>query len=340
MFKARYYRADGAASGEQALPEWLFDGVVNQSVMHRVVQAYRANQRQGTASAKTRSEVAGGSHKPWRQKGTGRARQGTIRAAQWEGGGVAFPPIPHSWRQGVPRKVRALARRSALNSRADGERVMVIDSFQIEAPKTKAIIQVLDAMGAEGKVLILTDGVKENVYLSARNLTNVETRPFGEESVYDILWANVVVIEKEALEGAEPSRADREAAASARTGEPEIRVRQRDEAEEQAERRRARMGHKKKSEASQAEAATAKPEPAKAKPSTQTASDDDGIDVATVKLPKVADLAAFLGQFDDVADVSALQERDSRKTAQGYYEARLVELGGATDADAVAEEEG
>ncbi|MCG6956269.1 MAG: 50S ribosomal protein L4, partial [Gemmatimonadetes bacterium] len=111
MYKARYYKADGKKGKARALPEVLFNGVVNEGVMHQAVKAYLANQRQGTAAAKTRSEVSGGNSKPWRQKGTGRARQGTTRAAQWEGGGRAFPPIPHSWRQKVPRKVKALARR-------------------------------------------------------------------------------------------------------------------------------------------------------------------------------------------------------------------------------------
>ena len=127
MYKARYYKADGKKGRARALPESLFDGVVNDAVMHQVVKVYLANQRKGTGSAKTRSEVAGGSRKPWRQKGTGRARQGTIRAVQWEGGGVAFPPIPHSWRQRVPKKVKALARRSALNDRAENDRVVLVD---------------------------------------------------------------------------------------------------------------------------------------------------------------------------------------------------------------------
>ena len=116
MFKARYYKTDGSKGRARPLPTSLFDGVVNEAVLHQVVKAYLANQRQGTAAGKNRSAVAGGSRKPWRQKGTERARQGTIRAPQWVGGGLAFPPIPHSWRQRVPRKVKALARRSAFNA--------------------------------------------------------------------------------------------------------------------------------------------------------------------------------------------------------------------------------
>jgi len=202
MFKAAYYKTDGKKGKARALPESLFDGVVNEPVLHQVVKAYLANQRQGTASAKNRSAVAGGSRKPWRQKGTGRARQGTIRAAQWAGGGRAFPPIPHSWRQKVPRKVKALARRSAFNARAEGDRVVLVDAFAMDAPKTATLRDYLATIEVGGrKVLILTDGVKENVYLSARNMPHVEVQPFGTESVYDILWADTVIIEREAIDG-------------------------------------------------------------------------------------------------------------------------------------------
>ena len=201
MFKARYYKADGKKGRARALPETLFDGVVNEGVMHLVVKAYLSNQRRGTGSAKARSDVAGGSRKPWRQKGTGRARQGTIRAAQWEGGGRAFPPIPHSWRQRVPKKVRALARRSALNDRAEDNRVVLADLPEMESPRTRDLVTFLSAIDAPGKVLVLTDGKNENVYLSSRNVSGVSVLPFGGESVYDVLWAHTVVIERSALEG-------------------------------------------------------------------------------------------------------------------------------------------
>ena len=202
MYKAAYYKIDGKKGRARALPDWLFDGVVNEGVLHQVVKAHLANKRQGTAAAKTRSDVKGGGRKPFRQKGTGRARQGTIRAAQMEGGGVAFPPIPHSWNQKVPRKVKGLARRSALNARAEEDRVILIDALKFEAPKTSQLRDYLGSIEAEGKVLILTEGLNENLYLSARNLTTVQVRPFGEESTYDILWATKVVIERGALENA------------------------------------------------------------------------------------------------------------------------------------------
>jgi large subunit ribosomal protein L4 len=200
MYKARYYKADGKKGRARALPDVLFDGVVNESVMHQVVKAYLANQRQGTAAAKTRSEVSGGNNKPWRQKGTGRARQGSIRAVQWEGGGIAFPPIPHSWRQRVPKKVKSLARRSALNDRAESDRVVLADLPAMERPKTQELRGFLGTLEVPGKILILTDGKKENVYLSARNLTDVSVLRFGDESVYDVLWAHTVVIERSAVD--------------------------------------------------------------------------------------------------------------------------------------------
>ncbi len=208
MFKARYYKEDGKKGKARALPDAIFDGVVNEPVMHQAVKAYLNNQRQGTASAKTRSDVRGGSRKPWRQKGTGRARQGTIRAVQWEGGGVAFPPIPHSWRTKLPKKVRTLARRSALNDRAESDRVVLADLPQMERPRTRDLLAFIQGMELEGKTLILTDGSNRNVYLSARNLDQIQVMAFGDESVYDVLWANTVVIEKAAMDAAEAGAGD------------------------------------------------------------------------------------------------------------------------------------
>lgn len=201
MYKARYYKADGKKGRARALPDVLFDGVVNEGVLHQVVKVYLNNQRQGTGSAKNRSAVRGGSRKPWRQKGTGRARQGSIRSVQWAGGGRAFPPIPHSWRQQVPKKMKGLARRSAFNARAEEDRVVLIDAMEMEAPKTRELREYLEAIELDGaKVLVLTDGLKKNVYLSARNLPTVEVHPFGEESPYHILHADVVVIERGAVD--------------------------------------------------------------------------------------------------------------------------------------------
>ncbi len=201
MAKARYYDSDGTAGEARELPGDLFDGVVNESVLHQAVTAYLANQRQGTGSAKNRSAVRGGGRKPWRQKGTGRARQGTIRAPQWVGGGRAFPPQPHSWRQRLPKKVRALARRSAFNARAQDDRVVVVGEWSWDEPKTRRLMELLATMEVEGKVLILTDGVRENLVLSARNVPEVQVLPFGHESAYDVLWAKTVIIEGSAIDG-------------------------------------------------------------------------------------------------------------------------------------------
>ncbi len=200
IFKARYYKADGKKGRARTLPAPLFNGIVNEGVVHQAVRAYLANQRQGTSAAKTRSDVAGGGRKPWRQKGTGRARAGTIRSPIWAGGGVAFPPIPHSWRQRLPKKVRTLARHSALNDRAENDRVIIADLPEMKSPKTRDLVAFVSAIDVPGKVLLLTDGVNKNLYLSSRNLPGVSVVPFGEESVYDVLWAHTVLIERGALE--------------------------------------------------------------------------------------------------------------------------------------------
>jgi large subunit ribosomal protein L4 len=201
MLTARYFNAAGEPAETFELPQDLFDGVVNEPVLHQAVKAYLANQRQGTSATKTRGNVSGGSRKIWRQKGTGRARQGSIRAPHWRGGGVAFGPTPRSYRQELPRKVRALARRSAFNSKALSEKIAVIERFELEAPKTRLVAQLLSRMDLNGrKYLLLTDGVNESLVRSARNLPNVRVLPFVQASVYDVLNNGHLVIEKAALE--------------------------------------------------------------------------------------------------------------------------------------------
>jgi large subunit ribosomal protein L4 len=208
MLSAKYFKADGAADGDRELPTDPFDGVVNEAVLHQAIKAYLANQRQGTAAVKTRGKVAGGGRKIWRQKGTGRARQGSIRAPHWKGGGVVFGPIPRDYRQDLPRRVRGLARRSAFNTRARNEQVSLIERLDVDAPKTKAIVALLDRIGlGERKVLILTDGVKSNVVLSARNLPNVSVLPYAEASAYDVLNAMELLIEASAFELAAQEKA-------------------------------------------------------------------------------------------------------------------------------------
>ena len=204
MLTARYFSVSGEPGDALELPEDLFDGVVNEAVLHQVIKAYLANQRQGNASTKTRAEVSGGNSKVWKQKGTGRARQGSTRAPHWRHGGVAFGPRPRSYHQDLPKKVKALGRRSAFNKRALNNEVAVIEGFDVSAPKTKQIIELLAKIGiGEQKVLILTDGQNENVFRSARNLQNVQVLPFREASAYEVLNARQVLIEAEALRPAE-----------------------------------------------------------------------------------------------------------------------------------------
>jgi large subunit ribosomal protein L4 len=204
MLTARYFSVSGEPGDALELPEDLFDGVVNEAVLHQVIKAYLANQRQGNASTKTRSEVSGGGKKIWKQKGTGRARQGSIRAPHWRHGGVAFGPRPRGYHQDLPKKVKALARRSAFNKRALNNEVSVIERFDVAAPKTRQIIELLAKIGiGEQKILILTDGQNENVYRSARNLQHVQVLPFREVSAYEVLNARQVLIEAQALRPAE-----------------------------------------------------------------------------------------------------------------------------------------
>lgn len=209
MIKATTYDAGGKAGSETGLPEDLFDGTVNEDVLHQVVTATRSNARHGKASSKGRSDVSGGSRKPWRQKGTGRARQGTIRAAQWRGGGVVFGPSPRSFGARIPKGMRRLAIRSALNARAMDGDLAVIPPLELDAPKTKAVADLLAGIGTDGgNVLILTDGNKTNVHLSARNIPAVLVRPWGEASAYDVLWADLVLVEATALSGAKAAAPD------------------------------------------------------------------------------------------------------------------------------------
>jgi len=199
-FQAAAFTALGTPREQVKLPAEVFDGVVNMPVMHRVVTAYLANQREGNAATKTRGFVVGGNQKPWRQKGTGRARAGSIRSPLWPGGGTVFGPQPRSYDQQVPKKMRALARRSAFNARAREESVFVIDHFTYEEPKTKVLTGLLQRMGVDGqKVLILTDGAKPNVYLSGRNLPRVQVLPYADVSTYHLLWSDVVLIEATAI---------------------------------------------------------------------------------------------------------------------------------------------
>ncbi len=200
-YRASAYTALGTARTEKVqLPESTFDGVINMPVMHQAVKAFLANQRQGNASTKIRKYVTGGNQKPWKQKGTGRARQGSTRAPHWVGGGTVFGPTPRAYDQYVPRQVRALAKKSALNARATEGAIYVIDVFNFDAPKTSALVGLIAKLEvADKKVLVLTDGVKPNVFLSGRNIPNVHVMPYGDSSTYHILWSDVVLVEAGAI---------------------------------------------------------------------------------------------------------------------------------------------
>ncbi|PYP42119.1 MAG: 50S ribosomal protein L4 [Gemmatimonadetes bacterium] len=206
MIEAPLYSAAGARQKAAfALPGDLFDGTVHEPVLHQAVKTYLGNQRQGTAMTKTRSFVSGGNQKPWRQKGTGRARQGTTRAPHWRGGGIVFGPIPRDYRAGLPRKVRQLARRSAFNARAREEAVFVVEAMEFAAPKTSQLAGLLQKMGLEGKkVLVLSNGLNPNLVLSGRNIPSVEVMRFADASAYDVIWADSVVVEQGALSGEAP----------------------------------------------------------------------------------------------------------------------------------------
>ena len=197
---AAAYTAGGTKRDAVTLPTDLFDGTINFPVMHHAVKAYLANRRQGNASTKTRGVVTGGNQKPWKQKGTGRARQGSIRAPHFVGGGTAFGPSPRDYTMGTNKKVKVLARKSALNARASEDSLFIIDRFDYDVPKTAQLVGLLESLGVLGKkVLILTDGVSRNVYLSCRNLPSAHVIPFSDASTYHILWSDVVLVESGAI---------------------------------------------------------------------------------------------------------------------------------------------
>ncbi|SRR6266545_1269441 len=201
MIEAPHYSAAGASKKAVALPAALFDGTVNEDVLHRAVITFLSNQRQGTSDTLTRSEVSGGNQKPWRQKGTGRARQGSTRAPHWRHGGIAHGPHPRSYRLGIPKKMRQLAKKSALNARAREGALVIVDPLEYEKPKTKALAALLGKLGGEGKkMLVLTAGDSHNVYLSGRNIPDVHVMRFADASAYEIMWSQTVVVEIGALD--------------------------------------------------------------------------------------------------------------------------------------------
>lgn len=203
MPKVNVYNMLGEQVGEMELSDNVFGVDVNHDAIHLVVKSHLANRRQGTQSAKTRAEVSGGGRKPWRQKGTGRARQGSIRAPQWTGGGIVFAPKPRDYSLKVPKKVKRLAMKSALTSKVLSNEIIVLDELKLAEPKTKEMVNILTNIKASKKALIVMDEKDVNVIKSARNIPNVETTLVSTLNVYDILKYDSFIITKDAVKKVE-----------------------------------------------------------------------------------------------------------------------------------------
>jgi large subunit ribosomal protein L4 len=198
---AELFSADGTRRGEVELDPAIFGIEPNVAVMHQVVTAQLAAARAGTHSTKTRAEVRGGGRKPWRQKGLGRARHGSIRSPQWQGGGVAHGPKPRSYAQRTPKKMRRLALRSALSTRAAAGRIKVVATFdEWSEPKTKQAVALLAAMEVTGKVLLMAEDHERTAIRSFRNIAGVKASSLGQANTYDVLWADTIVMSQGTLE--------------------------------------------------------------------------------------------------------------------------------------------
>ena len=189
----------GKEVGEITLSEKVFGASVNEAVLHTAVRAYLMNQRQGTQSTLTRTEVSGGGKKPWKQKGTGHARQGSTRSPQWTHGGVALGPKPRSYRINLNKKVKKLAICSALSSKVAGSELIVVDSINASEYKTKAMVAMLDAVGAAKKTLVVLPEVNSFVIKSCDNIAGVKTTQWNSINVYDILNCDTLVVDKNAV---------------------------------------------------------------------------------------------------------------------------------------------
>jgi len=199
MPKLALYNMEGNKIGDIEVSEKVFAQEVNKVALHQVVVNYLANQRQGTQSTKTRSEVRGGGIKPWRQKGTGRARQGSIRATQWIKGGIALGPKPRDYSYSVNKKLKKVAMISALSAKCADNEIIVVDEIKLDEIKTKKVADMLKALKVENKALIVTNEKCDNVVKSARNIAGVTTTFMGSLNVYDILKHDVMVVTKDAV---------------------------------------------------------------------------------------------------------------------------------------------
>ena len=192
------FNKEGNKVADMELNESVFATEVNEYALHQVVVALLANKRQGTQSTKTRSEVRGGGIKPWRQKGTGRARQGSIRAPQWIKGGIVFAPKPRDYRVSVPKSMRKVGMKSALTSKVQENQMIILESLNFDAPKTKSMLEMLKALEAN-KALIITAESNEVVYKSARNIQGISVIPANNINVYDLLKYEKLIITKDAV---------------------------------------------------------------------------------------------------------------------------------------------
>jgi large subunit ribosomal protein L4 len=199
MAKISVFDMAGKAVSETELADAVFGITPNEAVMHAMVVNYLANQRQGTQSTLTRTEVRGGGRKPWRQKGTGHARQGSIRAPQWTHGGVALGPKPRDYRYALNKKVRRLAMKSALSTKVLDNNMIVLDTLAVDAYKTKTIVEMLKALNVEGKALIVTAEANGKVIKSAANIKGVKTAAVNTLNVYDILNYDKFIVSKDAV---------------------------------------------------------------------------------------------------------------------------------------------
>ena len=199
MATVALYNMEGAKTGSMEVSDAIFASEVNNSVLHQVVVNYLANQRQGTQSTKTRTEVRGGGIKPWRQKGTGRARQGSIRAPQWVGGGVALGPKPRSYRFSINKKMKRQAVKSALSAKYAAYEIYVIEDLAVEEIKTAKIAALLKGLEVDKKALIVTAEADEKVYKSARNIKGVTVSHVGTLNTYDVLNNHALILSKDAV---------------------------------------------------------------------------------------------------------------------------------------------
>ncbi|MDR1206060.1 MAG: 50S ribosomal protein L4 [Peptococcaceae bacterium] len=208
MAKVALYNTDGQQVGEVELDDSVFGVTPNEAVVHEAVVMQLASRRRGTQSAKTRAEVSGGGKKPWRQKGTGRARAGSSRSPLWKKGGVIFAPKPRSYQYSIPRKKRRLALKSVLSDKVSGGNLILLDQLSLEAPKTKDMVRILSNLNVSGKALIVTADNPEFVMLSARNIQGVLPMASDGVNVYDILNHDVMVATQDAIQKIQEVLAD------------------------------------------------------------------------------------------------------------------------------------